>query len=96
MQVLSNGRVRRTEAEWKEIVARWEKSGLKPRPFCRREQIQLSSFLRWQRKGQAGAPAAALSEEFVQVTVPVSKPSSDSSWVLEITLPNGCELRFRN
>jgi hypothetical protein len=88
MQVMSNGRVRRSDAEWQGIISRWEKSGLKPSQFCRREQIQLSSFLRWRRVGR---PASAVSE-FVAVTTP---PPASSSWALEISLPNGCQLRFQ-
>jgi hypothetical protein len=79
MQVMSNGRVRRSETEWGEVISRWQMSGLKPAQFCRRERIQLSSFLRWRRKGR---PASAASE-FVAVTTP---PPASSSWALEISL----------
>ena len=50
MQVMSNGRVRRTREEWHEIVSRREKSGLSPRPFCRKREPQLPSFYRWQQE----------------------------------------------
>ena len=89
MQVMSNGRVRRSEAEWQEIVSRWRKSGLKARPFCRREQIELSSFLRWQRKLDASSDGSS----FVPVTTNSSSPSPARA--LEISLPNGCQLRFQ-
>ena len=88
MQVMSNGRVRRSETEQRQVVSRWEKSGLTPAQFCRREQIRLSSFLRWRQKER---PAAGASE-FVAVTPP---PTASPSWALEITLPNGCHLRFQ-
>ena len=88
MQVMSNGRVRRSESEWKEIVSRWKKSGQKPASFCRREQLQLSSFLRWQRKLNGSSEA----EGFVPVTR--SPEPVVSAWTLTITLPNGCELRL--
>jgi hypothetical protein len=88
MQVMSNGRVRRSESEWKEIVSRWKKSGQKPASFCRREELQLSSFLRWQRKLNGSGEA----EGFVSVTT--SPEAVASSWTLTITLPNGGELRF--
>jgi hypothetical protein len=88
MQVMSNGRVRRSEAEWREIVSRWRKSGQKPASYCRREQLQLASFLRWQRK--LNGPCET--DGFVPVTTS-SEPVA-TAWRLEITLPNGCELRF--
>ena len=90
MQVMSNGRVRRSEGEWKEIVTRWKKSGQKPSSFCRRERLQLSSFLRWQRKLNGSGET----DGFVAVTTRASEPASPA-WRLEITLPNGCELRFQ-
>ena len=89
MQVMANGRVRRSRAERREVVTRWEKSGLTPSQFCRREQIQLSSFLRWQQRCRASAGG---SKEFVAITPP---PATASSWSLEISLPNGCELRIQ-
>lgn len=89
MQVTSNGRVRRSEAEWQEIVARWKKSGQKPTAFCRREEIQLASFLRWQRKLDGSEDE----RDFVPV-MPSAAPAS-STWSLTISLPNGCELRFQ-
>lgn len=89
MQVMSNGRVRRSESEWKEIISKWEQSGLKARPFCRREQIELSSFLRWQRKLNGSGEKAG----FVAVTADFEQVRS--AWTLQITLPNGCELRFQ-
>jgi hypothetical protein len=88
MRVMSNGKVRRTAAEWQEVLSRCEKSGLSPRAFCHKEEIHLSSFVRWQRK----LAAPTRSREFVPVTP--TRPAS-SSWSLEISLPNGCKLRFR-
>ncbi len=89
MQVLANGRVRRSPAERRALIAKWEKSGLKPAPFCRREQIRLSSFLRWRR----GPEAAPEKSAFVELAPPPATPSL--SWSLEISLPNGCQLRFQ-
>lgn len=89
MQVLANGRVRRSPAERRALIAKWEKSGLKPTQFCRREQIRLESFRRWRR----GAETAPEKSAFVELTPPPATPSSSRS--LEISLPNGCQLRFQ-
>jgi len=85
MQVTSNGRVRCSEAEWREIITRYEASGLGTREFCRREPLHLTSFLRWQRKLATGGG------DFIPVT---SASAAPTAWRLEITLPNGCQLRF--
>jgi hypothetical protein len=83
-------RTRRSEAEWTEILRRFESSGLASRSFCRREGLALSSFQRWRRR--LGSVAAA---EFVEL-VPASRPSvSSASWSLDVSLPNGVGLRFQ-
>jgi len=96
MQVMSNGRVRRTEAEWREVLSRWKTSRLTAREFCRKESIQATSFHRWQQRlsGSSGH------DEFIPVvaaSTSISTPttSSTSSWTVEVTLPNGVQLRFQ-
>ena len=64
MQLQSNGKVRRTDSEWREILSRWKKSGLGPEEFCRKQEIRLSSFRRWQER--LGADSAKA--QFVPVT----------------------------
>ncbi|RKY23130.1 MAG: hypothetical protein DRP83_09725 [Planctomycetota bacterium] len=88
MQITSNGRVRRSEAEWREILLRHEKSGLNPAEFCRKEKIRLTSFQRWQAKLSLSGSSGG----FVEVT---PESASPTSWTLEISLPGGCRLRFR-
>jgi hypothetical protein len=83
-------RKRRTEAEWIEILRRFESSGLPSRGFCRREGLALSSFQRWRRR--LGSVAAA---DFVEL-VPTSSPSVPAArWSLDVSLPNGVALRFQ-
>jgi putative transposase len=89
MQVMSNGRVRRSGAEWREVLDRQNASGLSAEEFCEREGIRLGSFMRWQAKLAAGRVA----REFVSVR-PVSPAMTAPSWSLEVILPNGCRLRF--
>ena len=92
MQVKSNGHVRRTEIEWRELITRWQASGQGVVEFCRVQEIQLSSFQRWrQRLAQASA-----TNDFVAVTpAPRALEPTVATWSLELTLPNGCTLRFR-
>ena len=83
-------RKRRSEAEWTEILRRFESSDLAPRRFCRRERLALSSFQRWRRR--LGSVAAAEFVEFVPTQAPGPPPAS---WSLDVALPNGVRLRFR-
>jgi hypothetical protein len=91
MQVMSNGRVRRTDAEWRELLGRWKKSGLSAREFCRQEEVQVSSFHRWDQRlrGSAG------SRDFVAVTPAPTAPAAGPRWSLEVILPDNIRLRFQ-
>ncbi len=91
MQVSGNGRVRRTEDEWRGLVNRWQTSGQSVREFCRDQKIQASSLQRW-RGRLAVSPGTT---EFVSVTPPAVAKVSTGSWSLELVLPNGCTLRFQ-
>jgi hypothetical protein len=88
MQVMANGRCRRTESEWRQILARWGRSGQTGRDFCRSEGIRLSSFQRWHHR------LVATPSESDFVTVTAARPSSPA-WIVEVTLPNGVNLRFQ-
>lgn len=85
MQVSSNGKVRRSESEWRDIFARYARSGLSRRDFCRKEKINLNSFQRW--SGRLAVPAKS---EFIDVT-PVQK--NTSLWAVEVELANGTIIR---
>ena len=93
MQVMSNGRVRRTEAEWRELVGRFRKSGLSVREFSRKERLQVSSLQRW----QARLNGHGVRSDFVTV-VPAAAtpvPLASPGWTVEVTLPDGSRLRFQ-
>ena len=83
-------RRRRDKNQWTELFKLFESSGLSSREFCRREGLALSSFQRWRRR--LGPIATA---EFVEL-VPSVTASAQSDWSLEIALPNGVQLRFRD
>ena len=83
MQRTSNGRVRRSEEEWRQLVDRQAASGLSRRQFCSQEQINHTSFERWYRRLSAGAG-------FVEVS-PLVRGSS--SWSVEVELAGGTIVR---
>jgi hypothetical protein len=86
-------RIRRSEAEWSEILGRFAASEMTVREFCHRERLSLSSFQRWRSRLGKARPVET---EFVEL-VPAStvvEPMT-SSWSLDIALPNGVQLRFR-
>jgi hypothetical protein len=88
MQVSSNGKVRRSEKEWREIFARFTRSGFSRREFCRKEKINLNSFQRW-----SGRLAMPRQSEFIDVT---PDQESSSSWAVEVELADGTLVRVRS
>ena len=83
-------RKRRTEAEWTEILRRFESSGVTQREFCRREGLALCSFQRWRRR--LGSVA---STDFVELVPAVTPSEATLNWTLDVALPNGVCLRLR-
>jgi hypothetical protein len=89
MRVTSNGKVRRTVAEWRAICERFVNSGLGPKEFCQREAIAVGSFKKWQHR-YAGSRSQP--EAFVELVAP---PVGSEGWAVEVELPSGVRLRVR-
>ena len=82
-------RTRRSAAEWRAIMARYEASGLSGEGFCEEEGIGKSAFWRWRRRlanGDAGGGKAM----FVELA---GGPAP--SWDAELDLGAGVVLRVR-
>jgi len=89
MQVTSNGKVWRSEAEWRTICARFAQSGLGVAEFCAREKLALSSFQTWYRRC---AGTARRRGQFIEVVPPAV---GAGRWEVEVALPNGTRLHLR-
>lgn len=92
--------IRRSNAEWHAIFARYENSGQTQRDFCKAEGVALSSFLRWRRR--LGPTVMTSSVSAKHTAAPAESPfveliaaPSDQSWTIELELPGGCVLRVR-
>jgi len=102
MRVLSDGRIRRTALEWKEIIDRFGQRGLPIAEFCEKEGISRSAFASWKKKlapvrrGTVHKKAPS----FVEITGAVTRKSSAPTVTLpqasfELALPGGATLRWR-
>jgi hypothetical protein len=89
MRVTRNGKVWRSEAEWRTICARYGQSGLGVAQFCAREQLAVSSFQMWYRRCQQRASGPG------QVIELAAAPPTPGGWEVELELPNGARLRLR-
>ena len=95
MRVLSDGRVRRSSAEWRRVFEKCEASGLSALAFCQREGIPRSTFKRWQQRLRVAASPPD-SARFVELPlVATGADESLSSAALELSLPGGVVLRWR-
>jgi hypothetical protein len=102
MQVLADGRVRRTQAEWRGLVERFEQSGLSMTAFCQRAKLPRSSFVKWRgrlvgrarvERRQHAAPA------FVEWIAPsAAEPATGQrpgAGEFELMLSGGVVLRWK-
>ena len=96
MRVQANGKVRRSIEEWREILARFEASGISQREFCRKEGLPLGSFSRWRRRLEGGeTPHGLDTGRFVELTPNPSPLTGLSGGDMELLLPGGVQLRWR-
>ncbi len=96
MQVSLNGKVRRSESEWREIFGRWEQSGLSRGAFCEHEKISKASFDKWKRRLSGAADPVA--SPFVELSAPRGSSVPSPSLVsgeLEVAFPGGVVLRWK-
>ena len=94
MQALSDGRVRRSRAEWQEIVGRSRKSDLSEAEFCKGEDILYSTFAAWKRKLRRPPEAKGAFVEVVRNPVSSEAPPAVGG-EFELSLPGGVTLRWR-
>lgn len=98
MQVLADGRVRRTEAEWRAVLERFEKSGLSMSAFCRRARLPRGSLVKWKRRV---SQRPSRSPAFVEWLAPSSAETETveaaprGAGELELVLPGGVVLRWK-
>ena len=86
-------RVRRSEAEWRELFARYEQSDQTREQFCADQGVVLSSFTRWRQKLRQSVrsqPALAREAVFVELA-----SAAESRWDVELQLGAGVVLRLR-
>jgi hypothetical protein len=90
-------RVRRTPAEWQDIIHRYEKSSQTQEVFCADHALALSTFSRWRSRLAGSFDVTDNRAEFVELssaTDPRSAPQA--SWDVELQLGAGIILRLRH
>lgn len=99
----ASNRIRRSRAEWEQLIADQSVSGQSQAEFCRQAGVSLSTFTYWKRKLSDGArPAghrqgAAETPMFAELAVAepeTTEPSAPAGWDVELDL-GGIVLRIR-
>src|SRR3954454_3118808 len=86
----------RKEQHWRQLLERWQDSGLSVRVFCRRHRLAEPTFYAWRRTlAQLPSPDAAAAEPltFVSLDIRHDTPSPPAP-ALELVLGNGRLLRI--
>lgn len=96
MRVMSDGKIRRSNSEWRVIIKQQKESGLPRTTFCEREGIAKASFDKWKRR--LSNESCAEPESFVELTPPTELrgvPTSTFVGEFELSLPGGVVLRWK-
>jgi len=105
MRVLSDGRVRRTESEWRALVEKFEASGQSEAGFCRAKKLSRRSFREWRKRFEQSGPGRrrvratrkrkTSAVGFVELTAPSLGAAPRAGAEFELELPGGVRLRWR-
>lgn len=105
MQRLSDGRIRRTESEWRALVEKFEAGGQSEAAFCRAKKLSRKSFRGWRarlakaaaspRRVRATRKPKSLAAGFVELTSPPMDAKAGANAEFELELPGGVRLRWR-
>ncbi len=88
MEMIGNGKVRRTESQWREVLEKFDVSGLSQMAFCEREGVAQTSFQKWRRK--------LLSKKAKDIGPFVELPAqpSPATTAVELSFPSGLVVRI--
>lgn len=96
MRVLADGRVRRTETEWRAVMERFERSGLSVSAFCRRAKLSRGSFETWRRRlADSPGPSPAFVEWLPPSSAEPEAGAKGGPGEFELSLPGGVVLRWK-
>jgi len=99
-------RRRRTESEWRQLLARQAESNQTIEQFCRHEGMSVGSFYRWKNRlnetpvYQSESTVSNQRANFIDLgtlgETPTPRESEAAGWHLELDLGHGRILRFRS
>ncbi|NQY65370.1 MAG: hypothetical protein HRT38_16965 [Alteromonadaceae bacterium] len=90
--------IRRTSAQWQQILQEQEQSGLSIKEYCQQNNIATSCFFKWRGKlTQPSSENISVTEPENEKWLPLEKDIPPTNvWDLELSLPNGIVLRMKH
>ena len=93
-------RIRRSQAQWREIFTQFEASSLSAAAFCKPQGIAYGSFMRWRQRVEVPTchEAQASADDWLPVHLATDAGDNGSTtqgWDIELVLPGGVQLRMR-
>lgn len=91
MVKLSNRAVRRSAAEWRQLIDRQRDSGQSQASFCRAQGVSLGTFQHWKRRLRDDATSPGASP---WLELPLGLKQPEGRWEIELELGGGVCLRL--
>ncbi len=91
-------KVRRSEAQWLNIIQEHAASGLSQQAFCVQQDLALSSFCKWRKKTMSGGEPPRVDDPgglFVEVAAAGHEAPLGLHWDVELALGKDIVLRLR-
>ncbi len=85
-------KVRRTTAQWQNILLAYQESGLSQEAFCTQQSIAASTFCQWRLAAEE--PRDQAIPKFIELTSTLSLDYS-AEWDIELSLSSTIVLRIR-
>lgn len=88
-------RIRRTSAQWQQLVQEQQSSGLSVSEFCTKHSLTESTFYLQRKKYREVTESAGLSESWLPLNELMHVEQDNRHWQIELKLPNGVVLTMR-
>ena len=87
-------KIRRSQAQWQELIDRQPGSGLTIADYCTEHKITVSGFYQWRKKLSGKPEVQSTSSDWLSVSAPIS--SMEEKWQVDLALHGGSILRMNS
>lgn len=89
-------KIRRSKAQWQDIIEEFEKSGQSGQDFCRNKGLAESSFYKWHSLLKNQSEKTQSTPSFLEITPAVSNTANPAqNWTVELSIGRDVIVRIR-